>query len=525
MGIHIVKVSAATLSLLLCTHTLVAQDTARGTTPVPAPALTPPPPLPPLPLNGPTIKIKQGQVQGALLNDVAIYRGLPFAAPPVGELRWRKPAAPLKWKGVRAANVFGSGCSQAEDCLYLNVYAPANATKKSKLPVMFYMHGGGFVGGSGSGLDGTQFAKAGVVLITTNYRLGRAGWFAHPAITKENYKGMLGNYGLMDQIAALHWIQDNAAAFGGDKNNVTIFGGSAGAISVNYLMLAPQARGLFHKAISESGFGRIAAQPLHTDDGAKSVEHTGMAFAESVGIKASEPDALKKLRALSWADMTRNVGGVGAVGQPLPMIDGKLVASNVYDGFAKGKQARIPYMVGGNSDEASLYRRNTDPAARFAAIKEPRTEFLALFDPDKTNDTPRIVARLITDQSISEPDRAVARLHAKQAPTFVYHFSYVPLAQRATAFGMGHGGETQYVFNAPRLASFDEEGKAIARAANNYWVAFAKTGDPGAAGGTKWPSFDSVDEALLEFPSGGVPRVQNRFHAERLNWVEAHLGQ
>jgi para-nitrobenzyl esterase len=474
-----------------------------------------------LPLNGPVIKVKQGEVQGSLVDDVAIFRGLPFAAPPVGDLRWREPKPPAKWSGVRAGNVFGSSCNQAEDCLYLNLYKPAATTNKSKLPVMFYMHGGGFVGGSGAPFDGTHFAKQGVILISTNYRLGRAGWFAHPALTKEN-AGLLGNYGNMDQIAALHWIHDNIEAFGGDPKNVTIFGGSAGAVSTNYLMLAPQARGLFQKAISESGFGRIAALPLHAEDG-DSAEKIGLAFADALGIKGTDRATAKALREIPWADMTRNVGGVGAATQPKPMVDGKLFKTTVFDGFSKGNEAKVPYITGGNSDEASLTRRNTNAAERFAAVKNNREEFLKIFDPTNSGDTERIVARLITDQTISEPDRALARLHSKHGqPTYVYHFSFVPLAQRGTAFGMGHGGETPYVFNTPRAPGFDEEGKAIAAAANKYWIAFAKTGDPDSAGGIAWPKFDS-DEALLEFPFGGVPIVQQHFHADRLNWVEQSL--
>jgi para-nitrobenzyl esterase len=335
---------------------------------------------------------------------------------------------------------------------------------------------------------------------------------------------LLGNYGNMDQIAALRWIRDNIESFGGDPKNVTIFGGSAGAVSVNYLMLAPQARGLFHKALSESGFGRIAALPLHAADGVDSAENIGRGFADSLGIKGADQATAKSLRAISWADMTRNVGGVGAATQPKPMIDGKLFKTTVLDGFSKGQEARVPYVLGGNSDEASLTRRNTNSTERFAAIKNHRAEFLQIFDPDNSNDTDRIVARLITDQSISEPDRALARFHSTHGlPTYVYHFSYVPLTQRATAFGMGHGGETPYVFNTPRAPGFDDEGKSIASAANKYWIAFAKGGDPASAGGTKWPAFDANDEALLEFPFGGIPRVQKRFHADRLNWVEQSL--
>ena len=482
-----------------------------------APAAAAPPPA----LDGPVVTTKQGKTQGFIANDVAVFRGLPFASPPVGDLRWRAPKDPAKWSGVRPANVYGSSCQEAEDCLYLNIYAPVNAKPKDKLPVMVWIHGGAFIFGSGSTYNGTQFAKQDLVVVTVNYRLGRAGWFAHPALTQENRKGPLGNYGLMDQIAALEWVKDNISQFGGDNRNVTIFGESAGAISINYLMLAPQARGLFHKAIAESGFGRLPAQPL------SSIEKSGAAFAEKNGISGSDAAAAKAMRALSWAEVTKNTPGLGAPDQSLPMADGKLVTMSAVDGFAKGLQARVPYLVGGNSDEASLTRRTTNATARLAAIKDRRDEFLAAFDPDKTGDADRTIARLVTDESISEPDRALARLHSKRGlPTYVYHFSYTPISLRGNSFGLAHGGEIQYVFNSPRAGgSFDEEGKLIAAAANKYWGAFAKTGNPGAAGGPEWPKFEARDEALLEFPAGGVPLVHKRFHGSRLDWVERSLAK
>ena len=486
------------------------------------PARTPTAAESPPALNGPVVKTRQGPVQGYVANDVAVFKGLPFAAPPVGDLRWREPKAPRKWSAVRAANAFGATCAQAEDCLYLNIYEPVGAKAGARLPVMVWIHGGAFIFGSGSAYDGTQFAKQDVIVVTVNYRLGRAGWFAHPALTAENARGPLGNYGLMDQIAALKWVQDNIPAFGGDTHNVTIFGESAGAISINYLMLAPQARGLYQKAIAESGFGRLGALPLHTSDGSRSAEKAGVTFAEKAGIQGSDKAAAKALRALSWEDLTRNVGAIGAADQILPMADGKLITGSAADGFAKAAEARVPYLVGGNSDEASLTRRGTNGTERLAAISERRDEFLGAFDPDNAGDADRTIARLITDQTISEPDRALARLHSQHGlPTYVYHFSYTPVAQRTTMFGLPHGGEIAYVFNTPRAGvSFDAEGQAISAAANHYWVAFARSGGPGAAGGPQWPKFDSGDEGLLEFGAGGVPVVHKQFHKTRLDWVE-----
>ncbi|HEX3603926.1 MAG TPA: carboxylesterase family protein [Steroidobacteraceae bacterium] len=474
----------------------------------------------PAALNGPVIKVRQGEAQGAVADGVVVFKGLPFAAPPVGDLRWRAPQPAAKWSGVRAANAFSSGCAQSEDCLYLNVYEPADAKKGAHLPVMVWIHGGAFLFGSGSAYDGSQFARQGVVVVTVNYRLGRAGWFAHPALTAENPKGPLGNYGLMDQVAALDWVQDNIKAFGGDPKNVTIFGESAGAISVNYLMLAPQAKGLFEKALSESGFGRLPARPI------SSVEQNGLNFAEKAGVQGSDAAAAKALRALPWSTLTGNVAGIGAAEQILPMADGKMITGSAADGFAKGIEAHVPYLLGGNSDEASLTRRGLNAAERLASIQARRDAFIAAYDPDGTGDADRIIARLVTDSSISEPDRDLARLHAQHGnATYVYNFSYTPAAQRATLFGLAHGGELPYVFDVPRATPFDDEGKAIAVAANGYWARFAKTGDPDSAGGATWPKFDSADEYVMEFPASGIPATAKHFHKDRLDWVEAGLGK
>jgi para-nitrobenzyl esterase len=508
--------SAATLAVLLVSSTAWAQA-------LPAPVAA----TPAADAGDPLVRTEQGRVQGVIVNGVAVFRGLPFAAPPVGELRWRAPKPPAKWSDVRVADTFSSTCVQAEDCLYLNIYAPVDFKPASKLPVMVWIHGGAFIFGSGSAYDGTQFAKQGAIVVTVNYRLGRAGWFAHPALTEENPKGPLGNYGLLDQIAALRWVESNIAKFGGDPDNVTIFGESAGAVSVNYLMLTAPARDLFDKAIAQSGFGRLAPLPLRTEDGSRSAEQIGVRFAEKLGIKGTGGSAAKALRAVTWADLNAGQGGIGSPDATLPMADGKLISGSAYEGFAKAAQAPVPYLLGGNSDEASLTRRSINAAERLAAIQTGREAFLAAFDPEGSGNAERIIARLVTDVTIGEPDRALARLHVQRgAPTYIYHFSYTPLAQRDTVLGLAHGAEIQYVFNTPRGGgSFDIEGQKIAEAANKYWVEFAKTGNPGAAGGPAWPKFDATDESLLEFAAGGVPIVHQRFHSQRLDWAEKLVGR
>jgi para-nitrobenzyl esterase len=478
-----------------------------------------PAPMPVPSLDGPVIGVAQGRVQGFVQDGVRQYRGLPFAAAPVGALRWHEPKPAAKWSGVRPGNVFGANCMQAEDCLYLNVQTPANVQRGDKLPVMVWIHGGAFLFGAGSQYDGTRFAKRGVVLVTLNYRLGRAGYFAHPALTRENPKGLLGNYGMMDQIAALQWVRDNIREFGGDPKNVTIFGESAGAISVNYLMLAPQAKGLFVKALSESGFGRLDAKPL------AAYETFGVNYAEKLGVHGADAAAAKALRAIGWSELNANYSPIGAPDMILPMADGRLITGSAAQGFAAGREAAVPYLLGGNSDEASLTRRGLNAQQRFLEVQKDREAFLAAFDPDHGNDPARIVARMLTDGAISEPDRDLARLHAKHGnPTFVYHFSYTSAELRASWYGMPHGGEMAYVFDTPVNGHpFDAPGEAIAVAANAYWTQFAKSGDPGAAGGPQWPRFDAADEWLMEFPESGMPTPVPHFHKARLDWTENAL--
>jgi para-nitrobenzyl esterase len=470
------------------------------------------------------VSVAQGKLQGGAVEGIAIYRGVPFAKAPVDNLRWREPQAPEKWNGIRTANEFGASCRDEEDCLFLNIYAPANAAKNSKLPVMLYIHGGGFAGGSGAGTDGTEFTKNGVVLISINYRLGRAGWFAHPALSKESPTGLLGNYGLMDQIQALKWVKNNIDNFGGDPDNVTIFGGSAGAISVNLLMLAPQARGLFHRAISQSGFGRLEMLPLRAEGDALSMEKFGLEIAKNHGVTGTNTEALKSLRAIPLSELNGPKSNVSREGRALPIIDGKLVASSMMDGFNRGREAPVPYMLGGNSDEASLSRRTTSAEEILAGIEEGRDEFMSIFNPDQVKDIEQVIARLITDQSISEPDRALARAHAKNGhPTFVYHYSYVPKKDREAVWGMRHGGENIYVFNIPPRGGLDAEGTDLAKTAHNFWANFGKNGNPGAVDGAIWPAFDLQNEIVMEFPHNGIPQAQKQFHKARLDWIEKHL--
>jgi para-nitrobenzyl esterase len=464
----------------------------------------------------PLAKIKQGALRGAAVEGVEMFWGIPYAAPPVGDLRWRPPVAGPRWTDVRDATKAGASCQPArdgtaiEDCLFINVTRPAGARPGAKLPVLVWIHGGGFTIGTSTGAfgaetDGIEFAKDGVITVSMNYRLGRAGWFAHPALTKE---GPTGNYGLMDQIAALKWVQANVASFGGDPKNVTIAGESAGGISVLYLMLSPEARGLFQKAIGESSFGRMEPTPL------KAAEAAGAEAAAKAGVAGNDAAALRKLplSAMPYTGPFTSRAG--------PILDGRYVQTGIAQGFAAGKQARIPLLIGGNSNEASLFRPQ---AAQLDAIPaERRDAAMAAFDPEGKGNKLQIVNDMATRLYITEPDRHISRLQSKAgAPVYLYYFSYVTPSQRATSLGATHTAEIKYAFAGPKQ-KFAPEDLPLAKAVNAYWAAFIKTGNPDSAGGPTWPRFTPATESSMEFGADG-PVVRQHHLAKQLDWTEAGL--
>ena len=465
---------------------------------------------------GPTAKIKQGALQGAAIEGVEEFWGIPYAAAPVGDLRWKPPAAAPRWSGARDATKAGASCQPTqkgeytEDCLFANLTRPAGAKAGQKLPVLVWIHGGGFTIGSATGAfgaetDGIQFAKDGLITVSVSYRLGRAGWFAHPALCKE---GPCGNYGYMDQVAALKWVRDNVAAFGGDPKNVTIAGESAGGISVLELMLAPDARGLFQKAIGESSFGRL--------------EPTSMADAQAAGVKAAalagvtgeDAAAAAALRKAPLSAMPYSGPFTSRAG---PILDGRYVQGGIAEGFAAGKQAKVPLMIGGNSNEASLFRPQA--AALDAIPADRKAAALAAFDPKGAGDKAQIVNDMATRQYITEPDRAISRAQsAAGLPVYTYYFSYVSPGQKARSqYGAIHTAEIKYAFAGPKQ-TFAPEDLALAKAVNAYWAAFIKPGTPDSAGGPAWPKF-APKETYMEFGAEG-PVPHDQFLKAQLDWTE-----
>ncbi len=480
------------------------------------------------------VRVDAGALRGQVRDSVLSFKGVPFAAAPVGPLRWRAPQPAPAWSGVRSAVEYGHDCMQKpfpsdaaplgtapdEDCLVLNVWRPAEASL-GKLPVMVWIYGGGFVNGGSSPAvyDGGQFAKRGVVLVSFNYRLGRFGYFAHPALTRENADGMLGNYAYMDQIAALKWVKRNIASFGGDPDNVTIFGESAGGGSVHMLLTSPMAKGLFHKAIIESGGGRGGLMPMrriHEDvpGGPSSAESVGVAFAKANGVEGDGPQALAALRALP-ADLLVNglnmasMGAAAATYAGGPLLDGRIVVETPDQAYLGGREAKVPVMIGANSADIGFsFAKTMDEV--LAPFGDDRAAARAAYDPLGVGDVRAAGSAVAMDKMMVEPARFTAKTLAAQGlHTYEYRFSYVAASMRGQWTGAPHATEIPYVFDTVAakygkdLAPADE---AAAQAANAYWANFAKSGDPNGPGLPVWPAYDAGKDTIMDFSPDG-PRA------------------
>jgi para-nitrobenzyl esterase len=467
-----------------------------------------------------TVKTAQGKVHGKTINDgkVRAWLGLPYAAPPVGDLRWKAPEPAVKWKGDRDATKYGAHCAQnlvfqdmifqdsggSEDCLFLNVYAPATANKDTKLPVMFWIHGGGFSGGSSDEPrhNGDFLPLKGVVLVTINYRLGVFGFLATADLAKEA-NGAAGNYGLMDMVAALQWVKSNIQDFGGDPGNVTIFGESAGSFAVSTLMASPMAQGLFQKAIGESGAalgrGPLPYQAL-ADREVKDAE-----WVSGLNVKS-----LAELRALPTQAILDAAKKPGA-GFP-PDVDGKLLTEPVPDTYAAGKQAHVPFLAGWNADEGSFFATRGMTGDQWKEMgnklfKDRAEEFLKLYPGDTDAQALRSAIDFGSDQFIAFGTWSWLEAHRKtgDSPVYRYHFE---LAATPSKFHPGtfafHSDDIEYVFGTlDTRPGWDvrPEDRTLGEQMMTYWTNFAKTGDPNGSGVPTWPKYNDDGYPLIHLNS------------------------
>ncbi|MFV1949866.1 MAG: carboxylesterase/lipase family protein [Anaerolineales bacterium] len=484
------------------------------------------------PVEGPiVIKTENGDIRGVPVGTgsaVIAYRAVPYAQPPVGDLRWRPPQQVISWEGVREAVDFGPSCSQpsqnlipdvegmkSEDCLYLNVWTEAE--QGDRRPVMVWIHGGGFSIGSGSQSihEGTNFAESGIVLVTINYRLGPFGFLAHPALSAESPQDISGNYGLQDQIAALKWVQRNITAFGGDPENVTIIGESAGSVSVSYLLVSPQAKGLFHKAILQSGVAAKSTPLRSNDRSIISGELVGVEIAEQLGVDdpaSPSQETAAQLRRVTADELIKasdpRVGLFGDGRQMWPLIDGVVLPQSAFDTFAAGQHNAVPVLIGSNAHEGTLFLRQIPiygPLGYEVFVKavfgQNSDQVLGMFPTTSREQTRSALAELITVTTFTCPTRRAARLIEKQAPPiWMYHLTRVSPGGEKNGLGATHGVDVFYIFkNLPQDNYINEIDLDVANAMHDTWVRFARTGDPNGGGLPDWPAYRTATDSHLEF--------------------------
>ena len=460
------------------------------------------------------VQIEQGPITGHAASnnpDITVYKGIPYAAPPVKDFRWKAPQTVTPWEAVRSMDKFGNTCLQPnpwgpknqtldEDCLYLNVWTPAKEAEE-KLPVMFWIHGGGFTGGSGIIGNGSALAERGVVLVSINYRLGPFGFFAHPLLSDESAENVSGNYGILDMIAALQWVQRNISKFGGDPDNVTIFGESAGGTGVYVLCASDLTKGLFHKAIAESPWvidGAIAplSRPAYTKE---SVEATGIRIGEM--LSGEEGPALPKLRAIDAKELLEKTKN----GYRLPAaVDGYVLKDNPANLFENGQQESRPLIVGTNTDEGTMF---SGGAARMNVedyeseirknYKDLADDILKLYPATKKEEIRPALNRAINDLWFAQPSRWMARHMSKlNENTYLYHFAHQNM--QWPAGGSSHAAEIAFVFGSVAPEKQTPSYKKLSKAMISYWTQFAKTGNPNADGLPKWPRYkEESDQNIL----------------------------
>jgi para-nitrobenzyl esterase len=487
-----------------------------------------------------TARVTGGEVQGVVTEGISIFKGIPFAAPPVGDLRWKTPAPVPAWKGIKKADAFGCACMQtsgamgntapvSEDCLYLNVWTPAK-NPGEKIPVIFWIYGGGFSGGSTSTpmYDGMGYAKKGVILVSVAYRVGPFGFLAHPELSRESGKGS-GNYGLDDMIAGLRWVKENIARFGGDPSNVTIFGHSAGGMAVNMLAASPVTKGLFQRAICMSG-GSFA--PLQTSNqggigmgipALKLAESTGEAFLKKLGAAD-----IKAARAMSAEEIQKNVGGGMGGGGFRPVADGHVIPSDLYSIYQARRFNDTPILVGNTSDElGSFGGRGNITAAQFEKqIKSqygPHADAILSVYPHSTDAEAEKSSKGISREStFSWSTWMWARLQSEKGKgkAFEYYYDY----HAPNVDGSGHGSDVPYAFqtlSGGQGGAPKPEDLKLADMISSYWVNFAKSGDPNGPGLPKWPAFTASDQKVMVFDA--APSARPVPNLDKLKAFDAYI--
>src|SRR5664279_3336935 len=479
--------------------------------------------------------VEHGLAQGTSEDGLTVYRGIPFAAPPVGDLRWRAPQPAAKWEGVRQTTKFGpkpiqgsrNGPDMSEDCLHLNVWTPAKSGS-DRIPVLVWIYGGGFGGGSTSepNYSGEKLAKKGVVLVSIAYRVGQLGFLEHPELSAETTNHVSDNYGLLDMVAGLQWVQKNIAAFGGDPNKVTIFGESAGGIAVSMLCASPLAKGLFHGAISQSvgSFGppRPTTFPGENLKRLPDAERAGEAYAKNAGalsiaeLRKIAPDKLPAGRGLemSW-----------------PIIDGWVIPDDQYKLYAPGKYNDTPILVGYNSDEGASFSPPKRPEDYVGGVRTRYGKFaedLIKAYPVGSNTVPKTARDLTRDAAFGWHTWTWARLQAQtgKSKVFYYYFDQhpeYPEGSPRAGYGSPHGMDVAYVFqhlntNNPQTTKTDLE---ISQAISTYWVNFAKRGDPNGDGLPDWPDFSDGNPLVMYF--GQTPHTGPVPSAEALKSLDAYF--
>jgi para-nitrobenzyl esterase len=454
--------------------------------------------------------VEGGEISGVLKHDISVFKGIPFAAPPVGDLRWKAPQPVLPWTGTKACTEFGASPMQAEprpfsmwsaeflipekpiseDCLYLNVWTAAKKATE-KRPVLVWIYGGGFVSGGANVpiYDGEALAKKGIIFVSLNYRVGPFGFFAHPELSKESGKNASGNYGLMDQIAGIAWVKKNIAAFGGDPEQITIAGQSAGAMSVNLLVASPLAKGLFNKAIAESGasFAR---------------ENMPLPQAEKEGVRIASTlnaTSLEQLRAIPAKELLTKAQSTFR-----PIIDGYVVDDHVANTFAENKQNPVVLLTGWNESEGLIFEP-TRPANAYKAQISAQygteaQKMLAFYPATNEEVATKSQYNLARDMIFGRQNYAWAIEQSKHARTYVYYFrKKVPGRGDYAKYGAFHTGEVPYVMN--NLAFSDRpwtaQDRQLADKLSSYWVNFVKTGNPNGKGLTDWPAFSVTSKNVL----------------------------